>query len=78
MLTDYFGEDTPFLLESQADPQWVRYYPSFSAALEEIADARVFAGIHFRAACDDGVAASSEVAAYILDNLMGRMNGKGK
>ena len=54
MLADYFGEDTPFLLESPAAPGWVRSYPSFSAAMDELADARVFAGFHFRTACEDG------------------------
>ena len=54
VLADYFGEDTPFMLESPAVPGWVRFYPSFSAAMDEVADARVFAGIHFRTACEDG------------------------
>jgi hypothetical protein len=78
VLADYFGDDTPFFLESQADPNWVRLYPSFTAAIDEVADARVFAGIHFRTACDDGVDTSSEVAAYVLDNLMGRLHGEGE
>jgi hypothetical protein len=78
VLADYFGEGTPFMLESQPDPDWVRFYPSFTAALDEVADARVFAGIHFRAACDDGVDASSEVAAYIMENLMRRLHGEGE
>ena len=32
----------------------VRSFPNLSAALAEIVDARVFGGIHFRTACDDG------------------------
>ena len=78
VLVEYFGNDTPFLLESQADPDWIRGYPSFSAALEELVEARVFAGIHFRTACEDGQHVGGEVAAYILDNLMGRIHGKGE
>jgi hypothetical protein len=66
VLAAYFGEDTPFFLESQADPTWVRFYPNFTAAIDEVAVARVYAGIHFRTACDDAVATSSEIAAYIL------------
>ena len=76
VLADYFGDDTPFMLQSPADPGWVRFYPSFSAAVDEVADARVFAGIHFRTACEDGVATSSDVAAYILENLMGASTEK--
>jgi hypothetical protein len=78
VLADYFGDDTPFFLESQADPTWVRFYPSFSTAVDEIGNARIFAGIHFRSACEDGAAAGSEVAAYILENLMGRIHGEGE
>jgi hypothetical protein len=78
VLAAYFGEDTPFILESQADPTWVRFYPNFAAAIDEVADARVFAGIHFRTACDDAVATSSEIAIYIMENSMGRIHGEGK
>jgi hypothetical protein len=78
VLAAYFGEDTPFFLESQADPTWVRFYPNFTAAIDEVAVARVYAGIHFRTACDDAVATSSEIAAYILENLMWRIHGEGE
>lgn len=78
VLVEYFGDETPFVLESQVDPQWLRYYPSFSAAMDELADARVFAGIHFRTACDDGLILGGEVAGHILDNLMGRIHGQGE
>jgi hypothetical protein len=76
VLVDYFGDETPFAVESPAGE--MRFYLSFSTAVEEIADARVFAGIHFRAACDDGAAAGSDVAAHILENLMGRIHGEGE
>jgi hypothetical protein len=78
VLSDYFGDDTPFLLPSPAAPGWVRCYPSFSAAMDEIADARVFAGFHFRTACEDGKILGSHVAAYILENLMERIHGEGE
>jgi hypothetical protein len=78
VLADYFGDETLFFLESQADPTWVRVYPSFSASLEEVGNARVFAGIHFRTACDDAVATSTEIVNYTLDNLMTRVHGEGE
>ena len=43
----------------------VRSFPNFSAALAEIVDARVFGGIHFRTACDDGQATGTAVAEYV-------------
>jgi len=78
VLADYFGDDTPFLLQSPAAPGWVRYYPSFSAAIDEVADARVFAGIHFRTACRDGTILGSKVAGFILENRMRRVHGEGE
>jgi hypothetical protein len=78
VLAAYFGDNTPIVLEDQADTSWTRSYPSFSAALDEVAVARVFGGIHFRSACDDAVATSTAVAMYILQNRMQRLHGKGK
>jgi len=77
VLADYFGDDTSFTVKSHTNLSWVRDFSSFTSALAEVADARVFAGIHFRTACDVGVVAGNEVAAYIMENLMGRLHGKG-
>ena len=49
----------------------VRSFPSFSAALDEIQDARVFGGIHFRSACVDGQATGKDVGDFILVNSFG-------
>jgi hypothetical protein len=78
VLADYFGDDTPFMLQSPAVPGWVRFFPSFSAAMDEVGDARVFAGIHFRTACEDGRTVGSDVAGYILENRMQRIHGEGE
>jgi hypothetical protein len=45
-----------------------RTFRRFSEALEDVKDARVFAGIHFRTACDDGTVLGKAVAQYVLDN----------
>jgi hypothetical protein len=47
-------------------------YRRFSGALEAVKDARVFAGIHFRTACDDGTVLGNAVAQYVLDNAFQR------
>jgi membrane-associated phospholipid phosphatase len=75
VLADYFGDETSFTVRSQTDLNWVRSFSSFSAAVAEVADARVFAGIHFRAACVVGTAVGADVAADIIENLIGRIHG---
>jgi hypothetical protein len=50
-------------------------FTSFSAALNEVADARIFSGIHFRAACADGQATGEAIGAYIIRNSIRPMNG---
>jgi hypothetical protein len=47
------------------NPAGYTSFPSFSAAGAEIADARVFGGIHFRTSCVRGNAPGQSVAAYV-------------
>jgi hypothetical protein len=58
-------------------PGVMRTFPSFSAALEEIKNARVFGGIHFRTACNDGQALGAAVGEYILRRALRPKNGGG-
>ena len=50
-----------------------RSFRSFTEALEEVKNARIFAGIHFRTACDDGAALGKAVAQYVLDHAFQRV-----
>jgi len=74
VLTNEFGDKTRFALESDLMLGVVRSYPSFSAALEEVKNARVFAGIHFRSATEDGVKLGADVAHYVLENKFQRIH----
>jgi membrane-associated phospholipid phosphatase len=74
VLAHYFGKNSSFIVDSDVLPGVVRSFPNFSAAVAEIVDARVFAGIHFRTACDDGQATGTEVAKYVLHNAFQRAN----
>jgi hypothetical protein len=62
ILAGEFGERTPFTLRSDVLVGVSRTFHSFSEALEDVKDARVFAGIHFRTACDDGTVLGKAVA----------------
>jgi hypothetical protein len=52
----------------------VRSFNRFSDALDEVKDARVFAGIHWRFDCDFGQAIGAAVARYILDHSFQRVH----
>jgi hypothetical protein len=79
VLSNSFGENTSFSVSSDAAEMAgvVRSFGSFSEILEEIKNARVFAGIHFRSACDDGTQLGARVADYVQSNALQRVNGNG-
>jgi hypothetical protein len=70
ILAAYFGDATSFTIDTETLPGVLHSFSSFSDAVSEIHDARVFGGIHFRSACRDGSAAGEAVAKYILEHAM--------
>ncbi len=69
VLAAAFGDDTPFTVTSDVRPG-TRAFPSFSAGVAEIADARVFGGIHFRTSCVRGNILGQAVADYVSTHTM--------
>lgn len=69
LLAGIFGDNTAFTVTSDVRPG-TRSFSSFSAATQEIADARVFGGIHWRNSCVRGNALGQAVAEYISDHAM--------
>ena len=76
ILSNYFGEDTAFTVSSDGLPGVVRYFSTFSAAIDEIKNARVFGGIHFRTACNDGQTLGNAIGDYILANSLLPIHGQ--
>ena len=70
VLAHFFGERTHFNVTSDVMPGVVRSFDSFSKALDEVQNARIFAGIHFRSATRDGEALGESVAGYVLENAL--------
>jgi hypothetical protein len=70
VLAGIFGDDTAFTVTSDVRPG-MRQFASFSAVVTEIADARVFGGIHFRTSCTRGNALGQAVASYVATHAMG-------
>jgi hypothetical protein len=68
VLATHFGESTPFTMESEVMFGVTRSFQGFSGATAEVKDARVFGGMHFRFACDDGEKIGIDVARYILEH----------
>ena len=69
-----FGEHTRFEVTSDLLLGVSRSFRSFTDALEEVKNARIFSGIHFRTACDDGTTLGKSVAQYVLDHNFQRLH----
>lgn len=71
----FFGrDDIPFSAYS-ADAGTTRSFPSFSAALAEVVEARIWGGVHYRSADVQGVQIGNGVAKYVLTHEFGRRHG---
>jgi hypothetical protein len=69
VLASIFGDNTSFTVTSESHPG-TRSFSSFSSAVSEIADARVFGGIHFRTSCDLGNTLGRAVANFVATHAM--------
>jgi PAP2 superfamily len=61
----FYGDDTSYSLTSFGLPGVVHDFTRFSAGVAQVADARVFAGIHFRFSCDDAVQMGTGIANLV-------------
>ena len=75
VLARFFGANAQFTVDSDLLLGVTRSFKGFTAALDEIKNARIFAGIHFRSACDDGQATGVKVGNYVLANLLAPVGG---
>jgi hypothetical protein len=56
-------------MTSAGMPGVTREFSSFGAALRQVADARVLAGIHFRFACDESQRIGTALADHVYDTV---------
>ncbi|HSU88292.1 MAG TPA: vanadium-dependent haloperoxidase [Terriglobia bacterium] len=73
ILANEFGERTRFDVTSDLLLGVTRPFRSFTDALEEVKNARIFSGLHFRTACDDGTTLGKSVAQYVLGHNFQRV-----
>ena len=76
ILTAFFGS-MPVQGISEGFPGVVRPFPSFAAAADEAFMARIWSGIHFRTAMRDARTRAERIAAYVLEHVAVRVNGRG-
>lgn len=70
VLASFFGERKHFTVDNDLLIGVTRSFRSFSESLDEVKNARIFAGIHFRSACDDGQTIGVQVADWVLDHAL--------
>ena len=74
VLTYFFGDNYGFVDTSEVYfgiPE--RSFKSFNHAASEAAVSRLYGGIHFRDACENGVAQGKRVGELILTDLFGKI-----
>ena len=69
VLTTHLGESVPFAVTSDTLPGVTRRFRSFSQAAREAGMSRVFGGIHFVHAVEDGWAAGERVGRDVARAL---------
>ncbi len=70
VLTRELGDDHAFTLSSPNYPGFDWTFDRFSEASAQAKEARIWAGIHFRHACDVGEDVGAAIADYVLDNFL--------
>jgi hypothetical protein len=75
VLGHYFGKNSSIIVDSEVSPGVVRSFSDLASAQVELNNARVYGGIHFRTATDDGQALGTAVAKFVLKNAFHRIDG---
>ena len=75
-LTNLFGENVAFTDSTEIEfGLSVRNFNSFEQASQEAAVSRMYGGIHYKPACDNGVTQGKALGTYIVDKIKTRKEG---
>ncbi|PRW60432.1 PAP2 superfamily [Chlorella sorokiniana] len=69
VLAEFFGADTPFEIGTEFPGLVPRTYASVQEAVEEVNDSRVFGGVHFRHAVEEGAKLGAAVAQAVISEF---------
>ena len=80
VLAAFYGNETPFTVTSPNMAGVTRDFTSFTDAVEQVENARVWAGFHFRFSCQDGATLGTNVGewavATVAQPVHGELNGQ--
>jgi len=76
VLRRFFHTDNlPFTLKSAAPfPNMIRSFASFSQAADENGASRIYAGIHFRSAVEDGIRQGNQIGSFVFTHAFRSLN----
>jgi hypothetical protein len=66
------GDDpgTPIVATSPTNPGFERHWDRLSEGVEEVIEARIYAGIHYRTSDEDGAAVGRRVARFVVNHAL--------
>ena len=78
VLQSVFGDNPGYIIEatSSTAPGFVRRWQTFSEGVDEVIDARVYSGIHFRTADVLGARQGRQVAQFVLTHALKPSTGR--
>ena len=78
VLRSVFGNQPGYVIEARSStaPGFVRYWETFSEGVDEVVDARVYSGIHFRTADVAGARLGRQVAQFVLHHALRVSRGR--
>jgi hypothetical protein len=76
VLASFYGDDTGFTVTAAGLPGVERNFASFSSAVQQVGNARIWAGFHYRFSCEDGATLGVRVADYVLATIAQPLHGE--
>jgi membrane-associated phospholipid phosphatase len=70
ILSNFFGDNVEFSIDSLGLPGAKRSFSSFSQAADEAGMSRIYGGIHFLSADLDGLSVGNRLGNYVFDNFL--------
>jgi hypothetical protein len=67
-----FGDKgTPIVATSPTTPGFERHWDSVSEGVDEVIEARIYGGIHYRTSDEDGAAVGRKIARFVVNHALG-------